>query len=173
MGQQWRRICPTLAPKALTGAGFGRLASKIGYARYRRYFSEWLRSLMIFCYVYAVNTTSTDGIIIMRMRYLFILLIALSCLGPAASAQNEPSPGEAHRRVVRKVDPEYPATAKRMNLGGTVRVIAVVASDGNVKKVETVGGSPLFVEAAETAVAKWKYAPGAETRETVELRFTP
>jgi outer membrane biosynthesis protein TonB len=60
-----------------------------------------------------------------------------------------------------------------MGLGGTVRVVAVVGSDGSVKKVEPVGGSPLLVQAAETAIAQWKYAPGAETQESVELHFTP
>ena len=60
-----------------------------------------------------------------------------------------------------------------MRLGGTVRVIAVVAADGNVKSVEPVGGSPVLIKAAEDAVAKWKFAPGAESRESVELHFTP
>ena len=60
-----------------------------------------------------------------------------------------------------------------MNLGGTVKVIAVVAQDGSVKKVEAVGGSPILVEAAQSAISQWKYAPGSESKETVELHFTP
>ena len=60
-----------------------------------------------------------------------------------------------------------------MKLGGTVRVIAVVAADGNVKSVEPVGGSPVLIKAAEDAVAKWRFAPGAESRESVELHFNP
>ncbi len=52
-------------------------------------------------------------------------------------------------------------------------MIAVVAADGNVKSVEPVGGSPVLIKAAEDAVAKWKFAPGAESRENVELHFTP
>ncbi|HYM75809.1 MAG TPA: energy transducer TonB [Candidatus Dormibacteraeota bacterium] len=106
------------------------------------------------------------------MRYLLILLVALSCFGPANLAQAQSS-SEDRRRVVRKVEPQYPQAAKRMNLGGTVKVIVVVAADGNVKKVEPIGGSPLLVDAAQSAVAQWKYAPGAETREVVELHFTP
>jgi len=60
-----------------------------------------------------------------------------------------------------------------MNLSGTVRVVAVVASDGSVIKVEPMGGSPILMEAAQTAVSRWKYAPGSESRETVELHFHP
>ena len=67
----------------------------------------------------------------------------------------------------------YPDIAKRMNLGGTVKVIAVVAADGEVKSVKPVGGSPVLLKAAEDAIAKWKFAPGAESNETVELHFNP
>jgi TonB family protein len=67
----------------------------------------------------------------------------------------------------------YPELAKKMNLGGTVRVVAVVAPDGNVKSVEPVGGSPVLLKAAQDAVAKWKFAPGTESKEILELHFTP
>lgn len=77
------------------------------------------------------------------------------------------------RRIVRKTSPIYPEIAKRMNLSGTVKVIAVVAADGEVKSVEPMGGSPVLLKAAEEAVAKWKFAPGAESREPVELHFNP
>jgi outer membrane biosynthesis protein TonB len=60
-----------------------------------------------------------------------------------------------------------------MNLGGTVKVIAVVAADGEVKNVEPVGGSPLLIKAAQDAVSKWKFAPGPESREPVEFHFSP
>lgn len=60
-----------------------------------------------------------------------------------------------------------------MNLGGTVKVVAVVAPDGSVKKVDPVGGSPILVQAAQSAISQWKYAPGSESKETVELHFTP
>ena len=77
------------------------------------------------------------------------------------------------RKVVRKIQPEYPPDAKRMNLGGTVRLVAMVAPNGSVKKVEPVGGSPLLVRAAESAVSQWKYEAGTESKETVEIHFTP
>lgn len=48
-----------------------------------------------------------------------------------------------------------------------------MAADGNVKSVEPMGGSPVLLKAAEDAVAKWKFAPGSESKETVELHFNP
>jgi TonB family protein len=77
------------------------------------------------------------------------------------------------RKVTRQVAPTYPDLAKKMNLGGTVKVIAVVGADGEVKSVEPMGGSPVLLKAAQDAVAKWKFAPGGESKETVELHFTP
>ncbi len=87
-------------------------------------------------------------------------------------AHSQQSSTEVKRKVVRKVDPTYPEMAKRLNLGGTVRVLAVVATDGNVKAVEPVGGSPLLVQAAQEAVGRWKFVPAAaESKELIELHF--
>ena len=101
------------------------------------------------------------------------MAIVLSCgFGHSGLAQSQQSSNEK-RKVVRKVEPGYPEAAKRMNLGGTVRVVASVAADGNVRKVEPVGGSPLLVQAAQNAVSQWRFAPGTESEEIVELHFTP
>jgi membrane protein involved in colicin uptake len=54
-----------------------------------------------------------------------------------------------------------------------VKVVAVVAADGEVKSVEPKGGSPILLKAAEDAVAKWKFASGGESREIIEVRFAP
>lgn len=110
----------------------------------------------------------------MRMRYALILALIGCCFGPAAWAQSQQSSSETGRKLLRKVEPRYPEIAKKMSLGGTVKLIAVVAPDGKVTKVEPVGGSPLLVEAAQSAITQWKFAPsGGESKETVELHFTP
>jgi TonB family protein len=75
--------------------------------------------------------------------------------------------------VLQKTNPVYPDIAKRMNLAGTVKVVAVVLTDGMVKSVEPVGGSPVLLKAAQDAVVKWRFAPGGESRELIELRFDP
>jgi outer membrane biosynthesis protein TonB len=107
----------------------------------------------------------------MRIRYVLILFLLFSAFfGPARTAQSQQSSTEGLRRVVRKTSPTYPDIAKRMNLSGTVKVIAVVAADGEVKSVKPVGGSPVLLKAA---IAKWKFAAGAESKETVELHFNP
>ena len=110
----------------------------------------------------------------MRICLAPIVAIALSySLAPAVMAQNQQPSPESRRPVVIRVAPHYPEAARRIGLGGTVKAVAVVGSDGKVKKVEAVGGSPLLVQAAQSAIAQWKFAPGTETQEAVELHFTP
>ena len=110
----------------------------------------------------------------MWMRHVLILFLGSSSLfGLAGTAQGQQSSAENVRRIIRQTAPAYPELAKKMNLGGTVKVMAIVAPDGSVKSVEPVGGSPVLIKAAQDAVAKWKFATGAESREIVELHFTP
>lgn len=110
----------------------------------------------------------------MRMRAFLVLLslIVFSCCivrvdGQQTSAENT-------RGIVRRTLPVYPEVAKRMNLSGTVKILATVSPNGSVKVIQPVGGSPILVQAAQEAVYKWQFAPtGAETKETIELHFSP
>jgi hypothetical protein len=54
--------------------------------------------------------------------------------------------GGRHLKV--QVTPEYPQSAQRMNLSGTVQVRAIVRADGTVKDVKVIGGHPLLAECA-------------------------
>jgi TonB family protein len=121
-------------------------------------------------------TPLSQGRTIMRMRYALLLIpvfLILISLGPSGTAHGQQASAESARKIVRQTAPVYPETARKIGLGGTVKVVAVIAADGDVKSVEPVGGSPLLIKAAEDAVAKWKFAPGAESRQTVELHFNP
>ena len=89
-----------------------------------------------------------------------------------SSAQQEQS--ESKRKVVTRVVPAYPDLARRMNVRGTVKLEALVATNGNVKSLQVKGGHPLLTEAAQTAIMKWRWEPSShETREPVEVRFDP
>jgi len=107
----------------------------------------------------------------MRTRCFLVLLLSISYwLGPAGTALGQSS--AEVRAVVRRTEPRYPEIARRMNISGTVKVIAVVAPDGKVKSVEAAGGHPLLIQAAQEAISQWKFAPAsAESREPIELHF--
>jgi TonB family protein len=88
-----------------------------------------------------------------------------------------PRPGNAQdsndRKVLKKVNVEYPAILKKRGIGGTVRLKVVVHADGSVKDVVVLGGNAVLADAAEKAVRQWKFAPGAEGTVTVAVSFDP
>ena len=76
------------------------------------------------------------------------------------------------RKITKKVMPVYSLVARKARLSGTVKMLALVSPDGTVKSVHILGGNPLFVDAAEEAVKKWKFEAGPkETTEPVALKF--
>jgi TonB family protein len=104
----------------------------------------------------------------------------LSAIGLLAivTAAGMPSAGhaadEGPRKVMKKVAPVYPETARKLQLSGTVRLVALVSADGEVKGTETVGGHPLLVAAATDAVMRWKFKVAErESREELVFTFAP
>lgn len=78
------------------------------------------------------------------------------------------------RKVVNRVEPEYPETLKRLYIGGVVKVEAVVAANGSVESTQLLGGSPILGQSAMKAIKQWKYAPsGAKEKLVVQMEFDP
>ena len=78
------------------------------------------------------------------------------------------------RKLLYKVDPQYPVILKDHWIGGVVRLKVSISPGGVVESVSPLGGSPPLVNAAVTAVKKWKYEPASGwTSIEVRLQFTP
>ena len=107
-----------------------------------------------------------------RLSAVGALLLAVTCsLAPLPCHAQE---NTGKRRVVEQVNPTYPMLAQSMALEGTVRIDALVAPDGTVKTVAIKGGHPILVQAAATAVRRWRWEPaGHESHELVEVKFSP
>lgn len=102
-----------------------------------------------------------------------ILALAKSGGGPSHPLVSN-SPAETSRKVERRVAPEYPELAARMNLRGTAMVEAQVRADGTVKEVRVLGGHPLLADSLAHAVRLWRYQPAPkETVEVVKFSFAP
>jgi protein TonB len=67
--------------------------------------------------------------------------------------------GIAAPRLVRRVDPAYPAIAAAARVSATVQLEAEVDARGEVARVRVERGHPLFDEAAIAAVREWRYQP--------------
>jgi TonB family protein len=75
---------------------------------------------------------------------------------------------DGERKLIRRVEPEYPETLKRLDIGGTVRLQVTISAKGNVENVELLGGNPILGESAINAVKQWVYAAG-HSRSVVEI----
>ncbi len=128
------------------------------------------------------------------MLALFLLLFSASSFAQSAPQSVTPAP-DSHAavtpmrviimgnvmsaRAIERVPPIYPSLARQTHIQGTVRLHAIIATDGSMKSVEVMSGHPLLVQAALDAVRKWRYQPtllnGApvEVDTTVDVIFIP
>jgi TonB family protein len=110
-----------------------------------------------------------------RGLLLTLGLLALSLLLNSASLMAQAhDQNSSDRKVLTRVEPEYPDALKRLYIGGVVRLEVVVAPNGAVKSTKLLGGSPILGQSTMKAVKQWKYAPAASDEIlTVKLEFDP
>ena len=79
---------------------------------------------------------------------------------------------EGKRKAKNKVNPSYPELARRMNIGGKVKIEVVIAPDGHVKTARALGGHPVLVQPCLDAVKDWRFdAAPEESTQVVEFFF--
>lgn len=101
-----------------------------------------------------------------------VLFMSSLCVGIFSSAPSAAQ--ESDRRVITRVEPDYPDALKRLYIGGVVRVEVDVTPGGMVKSVTLLGGNPILGQSTMKAVKKWRYAPApAEEKLTLKLEFDP
>jgi TonB family protein len=103
-----------------------------------------------------------------------LIIAVLACAGvfPQAGLAQGQDHAERERKILSRVAPVYPDLAKRMHVGGVVKVEVVIRANGNVKSTKVVGGNPVLIESATEAVRKWKFeAASADTTEVLQLTF--
>ena len=92
--------------------------------------------------------------------------VKILTIGDAAS--------NAERKLITRVEPEYPDELQKRAIGGTVRLKVTIAADGTVENTELLGGNPVLGDSASAAVARWRYAPAAaQTTREVSIPFDP
>ena len=102
---------------------------------------------------------------------LLLMSVPLSSLPLLAQSYDQNS---SDRKLITRVEPEYPDALKRLYIGGVVRVEVLVAPNGIVKSTKLLGGSPILGQSTMKALKHWRYAPAAaEETLTVKLEFDP
>ena len=72
------------------------------------------------------------------------------------------------RKLLSRIEPEYPETLKQLHIGGAVRLAVTISPKGTVESVSLLGGNPILAEAAIKAARQWVYAP-ASSKATIEV----
>jgi len=98
-----------------------------------------------------------------------VTAVPLRSLGAAAA----PKAPLRERKIVQKVQPTYPADAKKSGIEGIVVLDVLITAAGDVTDVKVVKGPEELREAAAAAVRQWKYAPGdVDTRANLTIRYS-
>jgi TonB family protein len=66
---------------------------------------------------------------------------------------------EMQTRVTHRVDPDYPAAARRAHLQGVIVLEVVIGRDGSVVDVRPRNGPEMLAQAATNALRWWKFEP--------------
>lgn len=95
------------------------------------------------------------------IRIVFVSA-ASSVLFTSFGIAQSKSGDEGKRKIKSRNNPVYPEIARRMNIGGRVRIEVVITPEGRVKSSRALGGHPVLVQACQDAVKEWKFVPAQE-----------
>ncbi len=99
----------------------------------------------------------------------------------AATAPRTPAKesGEAsEKRLIHRVEPEYPPEARAQHIQGSVVLDVQIGGDGAVRNIAVVEGDRMLADAAVQAVRQWRYQPFSvngqpgEMQTRITIRFT-
>jgi TonB family protein len=72
-------------------------------------------------------------------------------------------------RVIKQIPPVYPAAAKAARIRAVVVLDATIDTNGSLRSIHVISGSPMFVRAAIEAVMGWKFSPATIHGHPVEV----
>lgn len=105
-----------------------------------------------------------------------IFCLALLAGGSAMAQEIHVTQAEAVKAAKDKVQPDYPAMAKQLHLEGSVQVQAHITESGTVEEVKPLTGNAVLMNAAVSALKKWKFTPflsdGKPARAVAEMSFS-
>ena len=97
---------------------------------------------------------------------------------PEAKTTPEPVRDIRQPQLITRVDPVYPALARRQRLTGTVSLAVTIGANGKIATVTPLSGPELLRLAAMDAVKQWVYSPmtlnghPVQTEKQIDLNFT-
>jgi periplasmic protein TonB len=77
--------------------------------------------------------------------------------------------GVMEAALLHKVQPQYPMPARIARISGTVRLRAIIGTDGRIRELEVISGSALLQASAVAAVREWRYRPTLLNGQAIEV----
>lgn len=85
----------------------------------------------------------------MKKPYLWLALcFSISCLAFAPSSYAQ-ADSKAERKLVTRVEPDYPPVLRMRQIGGTVRLEITINPTGNVESTKVLGGNAILAESGQ------------------------
>jgi TonB family protein len=73
-------------------------------------------------------------------------------------------------QLINLVEPVYPPEAVQQKIEGTVKLHAVIGTDGMIESLAQVSGPQILVNASMTAVRNWRYSPTRMNGQAIETQ---
>jgi len=114
---------------------------------------------------------------------IFVLAAASLCVGQSQNSAEDGGktdeqvydlgPGVIPPRVIKQVNPRYPASLHGVRVTGSVTIAVIVTSQGAPKDPHVVRGIDDEVDqAAVDALKQWRFAPARKNDKAVAVRVT-
>src|SRR5258708_13009542 len=88
-----------------------------------------------------------------------LVVVLATCPALFSQAVSGEKPNHPERKIVKKIDPVYPDIARRMHVGGTVKLEVVVGGNRAGKSPRALGGNPVLLESAPDHLPQRKFQP--------------
>jgi len=102
--------------------------------------------------------------------------VPVSGLGPSHRAEPAapvPIGGDVKpAKLIKSVQPIYPAMAKSQHVSGNVQIDALIDVEGNVSAMKVLSGPALLREAALASLKQWKYQPAELDGKPTSMHLT-
>jgi TonB family protein len=72
-------------------------------------------------------------------------------------------------KLIKRVQPVYPVLAREEHVSGTVRLHAIIGTDGSIQSLHVARGPSSLAKASVEAVKQWRYQPTKINGEPVEV----
>jgi len=98
---------------------------------------------------------------------MWVLVIAVSLAVLPARAEDT-GPRWSHSEM-----PSYPSLLRNLKIGGHVKILVTLTTDGKVKQTTVRGGNPMLAELSCMAVKKWVATAPSDGKVEVDFDFDP